>query len=84
MAEPTSSAEDTLPLTHRTATDLLPLLASGAVSSVALLEAFLARVEAVNPAVNAVVCRRRYCPSRLSSSQPSTSNDLVVLRRITG
>ena len=42
-------------LTHRSGTELLGMLTTGAVSSIDLLETFLARVDAKNGAVNALV-----------------------------
>jgi chloramphenicol 3-O-phosphotransferase len=44
-----------LPLVHRSGTELIALLHTGAVSATQLLEAFLARAHAANPAVNAIV-----------------------------
>ncbi|MEI7744891.1 MAG: amidase [Chloroflexota bacterium] len=47
--------DDPTPLHFRSATDLARMLAAGETSSVEVVEACLARIEEVNPAVNAVV-----------------------------
>ena len=54
-AEPAPAPTSTPPLTHRSGTELVGLLRTGAVTSAELLEAFLARVAAKNASVNAVV-----------------------------
>lgn len=52
---PTAAASTEPPLTHRSATELLQLLKTGAISSRELLETFISRVAAKNDTVNAVV-----------------------------
>ncbi|MEN7536708.1 amidase [Aurantiacibacter flavus] len=49
------SKENEQPIYYQTATDLLERLGSGAISSVELTEQFIARIEALNPVINAVV-----------------------------
>lgn len=49
---------DTLTLTQLSALDLAACIARGDVSAVEAVEAYIARIEAVNPALNAVVVKR--------------------------
>jgi fatty acid amide hydrolase len=52
------SATDVTTLTRRSAVELAAMIARGEVSSAEVVEAHLARIEAVNPVLNAVVVRR--------------------------
>ena len=49
------TSEEQPPLTHLSATKLAHLIATGSVSAVDVAEAYLARIEEVNPKLNAVV-----------------------------
>jgi fatty acid amide hydrolase len=52
------STTGTRTLTHHSATELAAMIARGEVSAVEAVEAHIARIEAVNPALNAVVVKR--------------------------
>src|SRR4051794_4327591 len=53
----TRASADTAPLSYRTATDLTQALANRQISSRELLDAAIARIEALDPSINAVVVR---------------------------